>query len=312
MARQFPVEVIEVGDKLAVMSPAIRDEFIEYVRNVHALEVTINRWTPDPNNMVGDVLVAQPKREFFVRLQSYEPKNKVAIVKIIREVNHFGLLEAKKLADCVQDGDPQIVQSGLSMREAELLQEKLSNAGALAFVEEHKNVINVIDPSIYKVQLDVVPRDNRISMIRAIRDIKNWGLVEAKNLVDLVEAGTPQIVQDDLSFYEAEYLEEKLILAGATGVTVIQYDVIEKARTKSDSAIYKVSLTAITPHHKIAAIKMIRNFKKQGLREAKEFVERVENGIPQMIGDRYTLQEATSIKNELLACGAAVSLTVVT
>jgi large subunit ribosomal protein L7/L12 len=52
---------------------------------------------------------------------------------------------------------------------------------------------------------------NKISVIKAIREITGLGLKEAKDLVDSV----PKIVKENISKIEAEEIRKKLIEAGA-------------------------------------------------------------------------------------------------
>lgn len=55
--------------------------------------------------------------------------------------------------------------------------------------------------------------DNKISVIKAVRDVTNLGLREAK---DMVEAAAPSVVKTGVSREEAESISTKLEQAGAT------------------------------------------------------------------------------------------------
>lgn len=52
--------------------------------------------------------------------------NKIAVIKVIREVTGLGLKEAKDMAD----GAPKVVKEGAKKEEAENLKKKLEEAGA--------------------------------------------------------------------------------------------------------------------------------------------------------------------------------------
>jgi large subunit ribosomal protein L7/L12 len=52
---------------------------------------------------------------------------------------------------------------------------------------------------------------NKIGVIKAVREVTNLGLKEAKDLVD----GAPKIVKDGVSKADAETIKKKLVDAGA-------------------------------------------------------------------------------------------------
>lgn len=53
--------------------------------------------------------------------------NKIAVIKVVREVTGLGLKEAKE----VVDGAPKVVKEGVSKEEAEEIKEKFTAAGAV-------------------------------------------------------------------------------------------------------------------------------------------------------------------------------------
>ena len=54
--------------------------------------------------------------------------------------------------------------------------------------------------------------DNKVNVIKAVREVTNLGLKEAKDLVD----GAPKTVKDGVSKDEAENIKKKFTEAGAT------------------------------------------------------------------------------------------------
>lgn len=68
---------------------------------------------------------AEEKTEFDVVLKS-AGANKIAVIKVVREVTGLGLKEAKALVD----GAPKNVKEGVSKEDAEVLKAKLTEAGA--------------------------------------------------------------------------------------------------------------------------------------------------------------------------------------
>ncbi len=66
-----------------------------------------------------------PKTEFDVELTDYG-KQKVKVIKVIREVMGLGLKEAKEFVESA----PKIIKEGVSIEEAETLKAKIEEQGA--------------------------------------------------------------------------------------------------------------------------------------------------------------------------------------
>lgn len=67
-----------------------------------------------------------PKTEFDVELTDFG-KQKVKVIKAVREITGLGLREAKAFVD----GAPKLVKEGVSSEEAEALKAKLEEMGAV-------------------------------------------------------------------------------------------------------------------------------------------------------------------------------------
>lgn len=74
---------------------------------------------------VAGAAAAEEKTEFDVILKS-AGANKVAVIKVVKEVTGLGLKEAKE----VVDGAPKAVKTGVSKEDAEAIKTKLTEAGA--------------------------------------------------------------------------------------------------------------------------------------------------------------------------------------
>ncbi len=74
---------------------------------------------------VAGAAAAEEKTEFDVILKS-AGANKVAVIKVVKEVTGLGLKEAKE----VVDGAPKAVKTGASKEDAEAIKAKLTEAGA--------------------------------------------------------------------------------------------------------------------------------------------------------------------------------------
>ena len=75
----------------------------------------------------GPVAAAEEKTEFDVVFAGVaDGANKIAVIKVVREVTGLGLKEAKDMVE----GAPQTVKEGISKDEAEELKKKLEEGGA--------------------------------------------------------------------------------------------------------------------------------------------------------------------------------------
>ncbi len=75
-------------------------------------------------------VVVEEQTEFNVILTSFGA-NKVAVIKVVREVTGLGLKEAKDLVE----GAPQPLKEGVSKDDAEALKKKVEEAGATVEVK---------------------------------------------------------------------------------------------------------------------------------------------------------------------------------
>ena len=78
----------------------------------------------------GGVAAAEEKTEFAVILAS-AGANKIAVIKVVRELTGLGLKEAKDLVD----GAPKTVKEGVNKAQAEEMKKKLADAGATVEVK---------------------------------------------------------------------------------------------------------------------------------------------------------------------------------
>jgi large subunit ribosomal protein L7/L12 len=105
------------------------------------------------------------------------------------------VLEAKELGDYLEEthGIKAAAPAAVAM----------PMAAAAAPAEEEKTTFDVVLVSC---------GDKKIPVVRALRDITNLGLKEAKELVE----GAPKAVREGVSKQEAEDIKKKLEEAGAT------------------------------------------------------------------------------------------------
>ncbi|WP_082236354.1 50S ribosomal protein L7/L12 [Anaeromassilibacillus senegalensis] len=75
--------------------------------------------------VAGAAPAAEEKTEFDVILKG-AGANKIAVIKVVREITGLGLKEAKE----VVDGAPKAVKEGISKDDADAISKKLTDAGA--------------------------------------------------------------------------------------------------------------------------------------------------------------------------------------
>lgn len=78
----------------------------------------------------GDAGAAEEKSDFDVVLESFGD-NKIAVIKVVRELTGLGLKEAKALVD----GAPKALKEGVSKDDASAMEAKLKEAGATVEVK---------------------------------------------------------------------------------------------------------------------------------------------------------------------------------
>ncbi|NPA32080.1 MAG: 50S ribosomal protein L7/L12 [Aquificae bacterium] len=117
------------------------DEIVEAIKNMSVLEVAelVKRLeeefgvsasamvaaAPAAGAGAGAQAQAEEKTEFDVILKS-PGKNKIQVIKAVREITGLGLKEAKELVD----NAPKPIKEGVSKEEAEQIKKKLEEAGA--------------------------------------------------------------------------------------------------------------------------------------------------------------------------------------
>jgi len=113
-----------------------KDDILNAVAELSVVELVdlISAFEEKFNVSAAAVAVAGPataaaaveeQTEFNVVLTSFGA-NKVAVIKIVREVTGLGLKEAKDLVE----GAPQVLKEGVSKDDAEALKKKVEESGA--------------------------------------------------------------------------------------------------------------------------------------------------------------------------------------
>jgi len=115
------VEIIEAIGQMTVMELSEFVKEMETTFGVSAAAVAV------AGPAGGAAAAAEEKTEFDVILTG-AGANKVAAIKVVREITGLGLAEAKGLVEAA----PKAVKEGISKADAEALVKKITEAGATA------------------------------------------------------------------------------------------------------------------------------------------------------------------------------------
>jgi uncharacterized protein (TIGR02996 family) len=128
--------------------------------------------------------------------------NKIGAIKVVREITGLGLKGAKDLVDAACSGTPKILKAELDLISAQDLasrfETKLVRIEPGPFREGPPSSVQPIAPQgprgthpKYRCVLVAVASDRKLEAIKRVRELTLLGLLEARNLVEAVAAGTP-------------------------------------------------------------------------------------------------------------------------
>lgn len=128
-AREYPQEIVELGDKIAVMTLKDAKVLSDYLKEAHGIEAAAGgavMMTAPAGGGDAGAAAAEEKTEFDVVLESFGDK-KLDVIKVVRTaVAGISLGDAKKL---VEDA-PSKIKVGISKEDAEKLKEEFEKVGA--------------------------------------------------------------------------------------------------------------------------------------------------------------------------------------
>ena len=115
-------KIIEEVEKLTALELS---ELVKALEEKFGVSASMPMAMAPATNGVGETAAAEEKSAFDVVLAK-AGEQKIAVIKVVREVTNKGLQEAKQLVD----NAPQVIKSGVNKAEAEELKKKLETAGA--------------------------------------------------------------------------------------------------------------------------------------------------------------------------------------
>ena len=127
--REFPKEIVELGDKIVAMTLKDAKTLSDYLEEVHGIKAAaggaVMMAAPAGGGDAG-AAAAEEKTEFDVVLESFGEK-KLDVIKVVRTVvAGISLGDAKKLVEEA----PSKIKTGVSKEEAQKVKEEFEKAGA--------------------------------------------------------------------------------------------------------------------------------------------------------------------------------------
>jgi large subunit ribosomal protein L7/L12 len=116
--------------------------------------------------------------------------------QILEEISKMSVLE---LSELIKDMETKF---GVSAAAATVVAGPAGGGGAAAAPKEEKTEFTVMLTAV---------GDNKVNVIKAVREVTSLGLKEAKDLVD----GAPKAVKEGISKADADAIAKKLTDAGA-------------------------------------------------------------------------------------------------
>jgi len=114
--------LVEEIEKMSVLDLAELVKILEEKFGVSASAPAMMMGVPANGGGAGETV--EEKTSFDIELTE-SGANKIAVIKVVREITEIGLKEAKDLVD----GAPKVVKEGVKKEEAEEIKKKLEEAG---------------------------------------------------------------------------------------------------------------------------------------------------------------------------------------
>jgi len=118
-------DIKSLGDQLVALTVKEVNELAQYLKDEYKIEPAAAAVAVAAGPAAGGAAAAEEKTSFDVILKS-GGANKLAVVKLVKELTGLGLKEAKDLVD----GAPKPLKEAVSKADAENLKQQLTEAGA--------------------------------------------------------------------------------------------------------------------------------------------------------------------------------------
>ena len=121
-------KIIEEIEKLTALELS---ELVKALEEKFGVSASASMMAAPISSAAAEASAEKEEKSAFDVVLTKSGEQKIAVIKVVREVTSKGLQEAKQLVD----GAPQTVQSGVSKTEADELKAKLEAAGATVEVK---------------------------------------------------------------------------------------------------------------------------------------------------------------------------------
>ncbi len=118
-------DIKSLGDQLVSLTVKEVSELATYLKDEYKIEPAAAAVAMVAGGAAGGGEAAAAQTSFDVILK-FGGQNKLAVVKLVKELTGLGLKEAKDLVD----GAPKPIKEGVSKEDAESLKQQLTEAGA--------------------------------------------------------------------------------------------------------------------------------------------------------------------------------------
>ena len=118
-------DIKSLGDQLVGLTVKEVNDLAQYLKDEYKIEPAAAAVAVAAGPAAGGAAAAEEKTSFDVILKN-GGANKLAVVKLVKELSGLGLKEAKDLVD----GAPKPLKEGVSKEEAESVKQQLTEAGA--------------------------------------------------------------------------------------------------------------------------------------------------------------------------------------
>ncbi|MFA6197790.1 MAG: 50S ribosomal protein L7/L12 [Patescibacteria group bacterium] len=122
---EVPAKFKEIIEKIETMSVLDLSELVKVLEEKFGVSAAAPMMMAGAAPAGDGADAAEEKTSFNIELTS-TGGNKIAVIKVIKEVTEMGLQDAKKIADSA----PAMVKEGVAKEQAEEIKKKLEEAGA--------------------------------------------------------------------------------------------------------------------------------------------------------------------------------------
>jgi large subunit ribosomal protein L7/L12 len=125
---EFAKDIVKLGDKIAELTLKQAKELSDYLKDAYDIEPAagggVMMMAPGGD---GDGEAAAEQTSFNVVLTGFGDQ-KLAVVKVVKNLSGLSLMDAKKLVESSADGDA-VVGEGVDKEEAEKMKSEIEGAG---------------------------------------------------------------------------------------------------------------------------------------------------------------------------------------